>query len=267
MAAIQIDQRPFTRAYGGYLLALLVTALVLAHLSWTSYHEAIRRAELSSAGLARVNALALDTALRTADMLLGQAAEMLAPHIDDPAALQRAWQEEARRLRGHIRYIPQLNSVRFFDARGELLLSTEEMPRRVNVADRPHFQQARDTPGTGLIISDVVRSRSTDREAVVLLRAVRAADGHFLGVLSTPLDLTYFDPLLRDTRLGPGSAAAIRRANSGKILVRQPPVTREADLPPADHPAQRLVFAGQTTGSTGYISPLDGIERIISFQR
>ncbi len=267
MAATQIDQRPFTRAYGGYLLALLITALVLAHLSWTSYHEAIHRAELSSAGLARVNALALDTALRTADMLLGQAADMLAPHVDDPAALRRAWQDEAPRLRGHIHYIPQLNSVRFFDARGELLLSTEEMPRRVNVADRPHFQQARDTPGAGLIISDVVRSRSTDREAVVLLRAVRAADGRFLGVLSTPLDLTYFDPLLRDTRLGPGSSVAIRRADSGNLLVRQPPVTREADRAATDHPAQRLVFAGQATGSTGYISPLDGIERIISFQR
>ena len=267
MAATQIDQRPFTRAYGGYLLALLITALVLAHLSWTSYHEAIHRAELSSAGLARVNALALDTALRTADMLLGQAAEMLAPHVDDPAALQRAWLEEARRLRGHIRYIPQLNSVRFFDARGELQLSTEEMPRRVNVADRPHFQQARDTPGTGLVISNIVRSRSTDREAVVLLRAVRAADGRFLGVLSTPLDLTYFDPMLNDARLGPGSSAAVRRADSGNILVRQPPLASGPDRPPADHPAQRLVFAGQATGSTGYISPLDGIERIISFQR
>ena len=68
MAATQIDQRPFTRAYGGYLLALLITALVLAHLSWTSYHEAIHRAELSSAGLARVNALALDTALNSSDL-------------------------------------------------------------------------------------------------------------------------------------------------------------------------------------------------------
>lgn len=90
-AAIQIDQRPFTRAYGGYLLALLVTALVLAHLSWTSYRDAIRRAELSSVGLARVNALALDTSLKTADMLLAQAAEMLAPHGNDPAALGQAW--------------------------------------------------------------------------------------------------------------------------------------------------------------------------------
>ena len=42
-----------------------------------------------------------------------------------------------RRRRSHTRYTPQMNSVRFSDARGDLLFSTEELPRRVNVADRP----------------------------------------------------------------------------------------------------------------------------------
>jgi hypothetical protein len=119
-------------------------------------------------------------------MLLTQAAEMLAHHSDDPVALQQAWRQEARRLHGHIRYIPQMNSVRLFDARGELLFSTEETPRQINVADRAHFQRARDTVRDELVISEVVRSRSTDRDAVVLLRAVRAADGRFLGALSAP---------------------------------------------------------------------------------
>ncbi len=266
-AATHIDQRPFTRAYGGYLLALLITALVLAHLSWTSYHDAIRRAELSSVGLARVNALALDTALKTADMLLTQAAEMLAHHSDDPVALQQAWRQEARRLHGHIRYIPQMNSVRLFDARGELLFSTEETPRQINVADRAHFQRARDTVRDELVISEVVRSRSTDRDAVVLLRAVRAADGRFLGALSAPLDLSYFEPLLTDARLGPGSAAAIRRVDTGTLIVRQPAVPADADRASTDHPAHRLILAGQATGSSRHLSELDGIERIISFQR
>lgn len=257
-AATQIDQRPFTRAYGGYLVALLVTALVLAHLSWTSYHDAIRRAELSSAGLARVNALALDAALKTADMLLTQTAGMLAPHIDDPAALRQAWREEASRLRGQLRHAPQLNSVRFFDARGELMFSTEETPRQINVGDRAHFQRARDTVRDELVISEVVRSRTTDRDAVVLLRAIRAADGRFVGALSAPLDISYFEPLLTDARLGPGSAAGIRRVDTGTLIVRQPPAPAGADLASTDHPAHRQILAGQATGSSSHLSKLDG---------
>ena len=182
-------------------------------------------------------------------------------------ALQQAWRQEARRLHGHIRYIPQMNSVRLFDARGELLFSTEETPRQINVADRAHFQRARDTVRDELVISEVVRSRSTVRDAVVLLRAVRAADGRFLGALSAPLDLSYFEPLLTDARLGPGSAAAIRRVDTGTLIVRQPAVPADADRASTDHPAHRLILAGQATGSSRHLSELDGIERIISFQR
>jgi PAS domain-containing protein len=84
---------------------------------------------------------------------------------------------------------------------------------------------------------------------------------------SAPLDLSYFEPLLTDARLGPGSAAAIRRVDTGTLIVRQPAVPADADRASTDHPAHRLILAGQATGSSRHLSELDGIERIISFQR
>ncbi len=263
----QIDRRPAPRAYWGQIVALLTTALVLAYLSWTSYDDTIEKAEATTGGIARVNAFALDTTLITADMLLAETAAILAPHFDDPDALRQTWQGEAQRLRHYLARVPQVDSIRVFDASGELRLSTHDMPRPVNVADRPHFQQARDKPNTGLIISPVVVSRTTDRDAIILLRAIRDAEGRFLGAVSTPLDLSYFERLLADAQLGAGGAATIRRLDTSAIVTRHPPVPGSINKPDPDHPAYRQVVAGKTSGTVVSTSQFDGIVRIASFQR
>ena len=115
----QIERSPLRLAYWGQLAALLTTAFVLAYLSWSSYRDAIARAETTSSGIARVNAFALDTTLNTADMLLAETAAIVAPHMADRAALDAAWREESRRLRLYLSRIPQLNSVRIFNAAGQ----------------------------------------------------------------------------------------------------------------------------------------------------
>ena len=265
----QIEKRPLRLAYWGQLAALLTTALVLAYLSWSSYHDAITKAEVTSSGIARVNAFALDTTLSTADMLLAETATVVAPRMGEPAALDAAWREESRRLRLYLSRIPQLNSVRIFNAAGEQILTTDSAAagRPVNVADRAHFQQARDHPESGLIISDVVVSRTTNRNAIVLLRGIRDARGNFLGVVSTPLDLSYFERLLADAKLGIDGAAAIRRVDSSKIITRHPYSPGIINKLDPSHPAHQQIEAGAISGSTMSTGQYDGVQRVLSFQR
>ncbi|WP_374243479.1 PAS domain S-box protein [Zoogloea sp.] len=265
----QIDRRPLRLAYWGQLIALLTTALVLAYLSWASYREAIGKAETTSGSIARVNALALDTTLGTADMLLAETAATVAPRMGNRAALDAAWRDEARRLRLYLLRIPQLNSIRVFDANGDQLLTTdrEGAERRVNVADRPHFQQARDSADAGLIISDVVVSRTTNRNAVVLLRAIRDGDGRFLGAVSAPLDLAYFERLLADAQLGVEGTAAVRRIDSGKIVASHPYLPGIINKIDPAHPAHRKIEAGAVSGTVTDTGQFDGVERILGFRR
>ncbi|GLT23652.1 hypothetical protein GCM10007933_31200 [Zoogloea oryzae] len=265
----QIEKRALRLAYWGQLAALLTTALVLAYLSWSSYHDAFTKAEATASGIARVNAFALDTTLNTADMLLAETATVVAPHMADRAALDAAWREESRRLRLYLSRIPQLNSVRVFNAAGEQILTTDSAAagRPVNVADRAHFQAARDNPASGLVISDVVVSRTTNRNAIVLLRGIRDAQGRFLGVVSTPLDLAYFERLLADAQLGPEGAAAIRRVDSSKIVTRHPYSPGIINKIDPDHPAHRQIAAGAVSGSVQSTGQYDGVQRILSFQR
>lgn len=263
----QIDQSPLPKAYWGQIVAMLTTALVLGYLSWTGYHDAINKAEATSSGVARVNAFALDTTLNTVDMLLAESAVLLAPLIDKPAALQKTWQAEAPRLRHYLARIPQVDSIRIFDASGELRLTTATMLRPMNVADRPHFQRVRDDPDAGLVISDVVVSRSTNRNAVILLRAIRDPQGRFLGAVSAPLDLSYFDRLLEDARLGTDGAAGIRRIDTGTLVTRRPYVPGAINKSEPAHPAHQLILEGRKSGTLSSASPFDGIQRATSFQR
>ncbi|WP_374265999.1 PAS domain S-box protein [Zoogloea sp.] len=253
-------------AHWGLVVALLTTAFALAYLSWANYHDALKKAEATAGGIARVNAFALDTTLTTADMLLAETASILAPRMENPGALRSTWRDEAQRLRHYLARVPQVSSIRVFDAAGELILSTDEMPRQINVADRRHFQQAREHPGNGLILSEVVVSRTTDRNAVILLRAIVDPQGRFLGVVSTPLDLSYFERLLSDAQLGSDGAAAIRRLD-GTLVTRQPYVAGSINRSEPNHPVQQHIGRGESSGTLVNAGQFDGIVRIASYQR
>jgi len=262
----QSDRHPLPKAYWGQLAALLATALALVYLSWTGYRDALDKAEITSGSVARVSALSLDTTLNMADMLLAESAAALAPHLENPLALRKVWEKEAPRLRGYLTHIPQVDSIRVFDASGEMLLSTGVTPQRINIADRPHFQRARDNPTADSIVSDVVVSRSTNRQAVVLLRPIRSPEGRFLGVISSPIDLSCFQRVLSESQLGTDGAAAIRRSDTDALLIRHPNVAGGVNKSPPEHPAHPLILAGKTSGSVIYHGEFDGIERIVSFQ-
>ena len=64
----------------------------------------------------------------------------------------------------------------------------------------------------GIVFSEVITSRITGRPTIVAAKAIRSADGRFLGVVSAAIELSYFEALFKAVRLGPGGALADRKS-------------------------------------------------------
>jgi two-component system, sensor histidine kinase and response regulator len=136
------------------------------------------------------------------------------------------------------------------------------------IADRAYFQQLRDFPASGLVISKPLVGRITGNWAIILARRLIDANGNFAGVAYASLRLDYFERQFAALKLGPDSSLALRDADLG-VIVRIPKAQKVADQGAkifsnefstalAANPEQGVYHSGA--------SSIDGIRRLHSYR-
>jgi diguanylate cyclase (GGDEF)-like protein len=115
-----------------------------------------------------------------------------------------------------------LVAIGWTDASGEVLAhSYDHPPPRRNISDMAHFIAQRDSTSEGLFIAPPYRSAADDKWFTAASRRLNNADGSFAGIVTAPLDQSYFTNLYRSIDLGKnGSVLLLHR--KGRILVREP---------------------------------------------
>ena len=248
--------------------ALLVLLSLLAYQLWLSYRDQVRTAEISSRNLVSIFEARLDATLRRTD------ADLKALSIDIPqgALSQQSipYFEKAinAELDRRLFNVDEMAGYRVHDANGDTLYTSGSAhAQRVNIADRAYFQQLRDNPSAGVIISDVITDRGTGRQVVAIVRALRGDHGKFMGVVHGLLELEYYRKQFQALDLGPLGVVALRRSDTHAQVVRLPDIAGGTNTPLApDHP----VVLGLTTGvrslTLHYAAPPEGIPRIMGIQ-
>lgn len=215
--------------------ALVVPVVVYAAFGWVAYGDAWRAAE---AQLRRETALLAEHNLRLFDAHLLVAANVSGRVAD---ALTRGTFDE-RTIHDHLRTLlqglPQVNSIWVVGGDGRLLGTSEgyPAPRDVSIADRPYFRAARD--GAGVVIREVARGRVGGRLFFSVNRAIRDADGGFLGVVVVSARPGYFSQVFGRLLEGQTSTAALLR-DDGTFLAAVPDT-----LPGPEPPYARLPPSG-----------------------
>lgn len=162
--------------------------------------------------------------------------------------------------------MPQLDGLYIFDEQGNRMASSSR-PRAAdaNNADREYFIYHRDHIDLEPRIHPTLISRSTDQWIVPMSRRLNHPDGSFAGLLLATLRLDYFNALYQTVEISPDSSISLI-LRPGKVLTRRPfdPAFINRDL--SLDPAIGKLLAGAESGHVLVHSPLDNLDRYMSYQ-
>src|SRR5207244_10470648 len=94
-------------------------------------------------------------------------------------------------------------------------------PPRANISEMAHFQAHRDNAGDKLFVSPPFRSAVSSKWLTAASLRLDNADGSFAGIVSTPLDQSYFAKIYHSIKLGADGSILLMHTN-GQVLAREP---------------------------------------------
>lgn len=261
---------------GGAVWAVVVLGLLAlaSFLVWSTYDEyeaTLAQENRFLESYARFGDAQISDALRSVNLLLERV-------IDDqlmlPALAPAVVQSRQLKLLQQFREIHFLITT---DSQGQVRTAESlddpqsvEKVRSFNASQREYFTVHRDAPAQSL--NRMVVSRPfktiTQRDTITLSRAMRDADGRFLGVALVSLSPAYFDAVIRQTLPQDASSAAILLNRQGDAIYRLPDPHTAEGKSLRDSPAfQSFKWSEQRLGR--YMGPtvIDQSDRMVIFSR
>jgi len=179
------------------------------------------------------------------------------------------------RLKQLVGALPQMKSAWIFDAHGRALANSLEFPApNIDFADRDYFKAQLTDRATdqvsadgGIFIGKVLTPRPPYQGAPFfsVSRRRQHGDGSFAGVIQASVLPEYFENFYERIGHEEGSFFALGRAD-GTLLARFPVVSGDIHID-RDSPIGKKIAANPTSGLITAISPADGIERRIGYQK
>ena len=248
--------------------ALCILLLLLSYQLWLSYDNQVKAAEVSTRNLASIFETRLDVTLHRTDAdLVALAGEIPAAALEQKNVPLYAREINAK-LDGRLFNVEEMAGYRVHDANGDTLYSSDNAnTQRVNISDRAYFKALRENPELGLIFSDVVTGRSTGRQILVIVRALRDDHGKFAGIVHGMLELEYYRKQFRLLDLGAYGFVSLRRSDNHALVVQIPEVVGEVNqrLSP-EHPIAKRFKRGERALNLHYVDALDSSARIVGIQ-
>lgn len=139
------------------------------------------------------------------------------------------------------------------------------VPPDIRFDDQPYFITASIDPAPGTFISGPMHDRTTDRDILILSQRTHDAAGHFTGVVTGSVYMSYFTAASAVVILGRNDGIGLMYLDGVPIL-RLP----MGQLPTYRNAAEPNIIERVTHAERGaYIgrSPYDGLVRLTSFER
>ncbi len=125
-------------------------------------------------------------------------------------------------LRGRIANLPLIDAMALLDAHGRMVSTSRSLPApQVDLSDRDYFRALAGDASPDSVISEPVLNRTSHALTIMFARKFTAADGRFLGVVSSGIQLDYFEQIFSRIALDGDSSFALYRRD-GLLLARYP---------------------------------------------
>jgi diguanylate cyclase (GGDEF)-like protein/PAS domain S-box-containing protein len=243
------------------LMCMAIVGLDAFHL-YDQRSQAIAEGRQETANLARSLAQHADDTILAVDAVALGLVDRIERDGTSPAVRERLREAFLARMA----LLPQLNSITVTDADGNLLVTSQPMTQKVNIADRDYFQFHKANSDPGAHIDAPVKGRVTGAWVIPLIRRINHADGSFAGVLVATLDTAYFQKFYDRFEIGRSGAILLANAD-GTLLVRRP--FAEGNIGKSLHDSHifRELLPQGPTGNAEITSSTDGVVRLNSWKR
>ncbi len=246
-------------------LACLFLCLVTYQL-YASYGMARTSAQTQVSNLALVLESKLSADLQAADRTVSEMAATISPEAMRQEMTGTYRQQVVPRLKADVHDISTASALRFFDANGDSLYTSLGGETAINISDRSFFRQLKEGSGSATVFSEVALGRFTQRAGMYVAKPVRAADGAFLGVAVTAIDLTALSEQFSGIDLGVLGAVALRRLDNGATVARYPGSVEIDNRPEPELPIRLAIINGNPTGTLAIESRVDGVPRLYGYR-
>lgn len=243
---------------------VLVTLLLIGSngwLAWRAHAAEWDKARVSATNLSRAVAQQLDSVVSE----VGRALVVIQYELERGDMSPGTLEALQPVLVNQVAQADHLHGLFVYGRDGGWLVHSQPLqPPGANNADRDYFAHHRDNPSARTYIGTPIRSRSTGDWIIPVSRRINDPDGRFAGVVLATLHVRYVLQVLQGFDVGHKGAIAVLRTD-GRILTRRPYSEDTLGRAITD-PQLRAQFLQRRSGVVVMPSPIDGVERLISFE-
>jgi hypothetical protein len=162
--------------------------------------------------------------------------------------------------------LPAIHEMGIMDRQGDAIVkSLVPNPVGLNYADREYFRFHAAHPGPDPFIGARIKSKVDGTYNITVTHRINRSDGSFGGVVVASVSMKYFQELFEQMQAKSGGVMALL-ADDGTILARSPAVPPDAGGAVDDSVVRQHVRNHPYSGSLTYLSPIDGVRRVGSYQ-
>ena len=208
-----------TEALSRIEFILAATSIIGGLIFWTrtDFAEARRNAETKVSAAA----LAMEELARSSLLAIDGVLESVASRVAEQGLDKLGSHSEQERLRRIASRLPETGVVFIADKSGNVVAATESYPLPVSVSDREWFRILRE--GTAEFhVGRALKGRTVHNLFFPVARAIRAADGLFIGAAQVGVEVTYIANLFRDLAVGAEAQLGLYRVRDGAVIARYP---------------------------------------------
>ena len=225
------------------------------------YQIALRDAE----NLARVLERQVIARVEKIDVVLREGVHHYTGRTAHPSQI-----EGNRDLLRQMEMVPEANSgsLRIIDANGHVAYSAgadESLPNVV-VADRAYFLKQKTDPNAGLVISEPLFSRFTNKWVITLSRRIPADDGSFGGVIQAAVTTDNLQAIFGSLNVGRNGSIALYDTEM-RLITRQAVVPGQPGQAFDLTDVRDALARGETSGTYQRKSRVDGVFRTYYFRK
>ena len=249
------------------VMFLLLTSLFVIGINawslWNSWQQKVSERKDDARNLSVSLAKQAEDAILQVDITLADAVRQLRQRGNDyaatPAFLHQLKEQQSK--------LPQLHGLFIYDTAGHWVASSGNfIPTNASNADRDYFIWHRTHNDTNLLISHVIRSRSTGDLVIPVSVRLNDAQGNFAGVALATVRVDYFRQYYSYFSLGEKDTLGLILADSSALYIR-PFSDAYIGRMLSTSPLFETELKAASSGNATWRSSFDGVERVFGYAR
>ncbi|MDK2061889.1 PAS domain S-box protein [Aliarcobacter butzleri] len=266
----EINTKNFT--YNWFILSIFIILIIILLQGYIEYKRSVENAIVKTSNLTILLTKKLENDFEQMDNILNFTRDILLTLPKENKLFLEGNDKIKKQIvfekfNALVKNFKDISVINFIDKNGYILYSSNSSNYNINISDRAHFQIFIDNKDLIKSFSNVIVSRTTGKNSVAQLLAVRDENKELIGVLAALIDIDTINKTLSSINTNKGGVALLRNSENTELITRYP-MNDETDINkplPLDNPISLRIKAGEKSGSLEYVASTDNEKRVGSF--